>query len=120
MFGIMFSLIGDKSGILINSNPDKPVIITEFGADALPGLFGEKDEKGTENCQEEIYRKQTKVLGSIPFIQGMTPWILYDFRCPRRTSSIQQYYNRKGLLDEKKEYRKKAFYVLQGFYKKDG
>lgn len=43
MFGIMFSLIGDKSGILINSNPDKPVIITEFGADALPGLFGEKD-----------------------------------------------------------------------------
>ena len=113
----------DFSGLavmLANSNPDKPVIITEFGADALPGLFGEKDEKGTEDCQEEIYRKQTEVLGSIPFIQGMTPWILYDFRCPRRTSSIQQYYNRKGLLDEKKEYRKKAFYVLQGFYEKCG
>ena len=49
-------------------------------------------------------------------IKGMTPWILYDFRCPRRTSLIQKYYNRKGLLSEDKKYRKPAFYVLQKFY----
>ena len=104
--------------MLGNSNPDKPVIITEFGADAFPRLRGDADEKGNEDCQELIYKKQTKVLSQIPFIQGMTPWILYDFRCPRRTSSIQLYYNRKGLLDEKREYHKKAFYVLQEFYKK--
>ena len=29
-------------------------------------------------------------------------WILYDFRCPRRTSFIQNYYNRKGLLSPDK------------------
>ena len=46
----------------------------------------------------------------------MTPWILFDFRCPRRTSLIQKYYNRKGLLSEDKKYRKPAFYVLQKFY----
>ncbi len=100
-----------------NSDPDKPVIITEFGADALRGLHGSPEDKGTEECQKAVYEKQTEVLAAIPYVRGMTPWILYDFRCPRRTSVRQGYYNRKGLLDEGKEYRKPAFYVLQSFYR---
>jgi beta-glucuronidase len=100
-----------------NSDPAKPVIITEFGADALRGAHGTAEDKGTEECQEEVYRRQVAVLGSILYVRGMTPWILYDFRCPRRTSHLQRYYNRKGLLDEGKEYRKPAFYVLQAFYR---
>ncbi len=100
-----------------NSHPDKPVIITEFGADALPGLHGSIDDKGTEECQAEIYRKQTETIRGIEYVRGMSPWILYDFRCPRRTSSIQNYYNRKGLLSADKSYRKPAFAVLQEFYK---
>ncbi|MCR4595446.1 MAG: glycoside hydrolase family 2 [Lachnospiraceae bacterium] len=103
--------------LMANSDPDKPVIITEFGADALEGHHGTVEDKGTEECQKHVYEKQLDVLGKIPYIKGMTPWILYDFRCPRRTSSIQKYYNRKGLLSETREYRKPAFYVLQEFYK---
>lgn len=106
--------------LMANSDPDKPVIITEFGADALEGHHGTADDKGTEECQKHVYEKQTEVLGKIPYIKGMTPWILYDFRCPRRTSFIQNYYNRKGLLSETRKYRKPAFYVLQEFYKKWG
>ena len=102
--------------LMENSNPDKPVIITEFGADALAGHHGTITDKGTEECQEAIYEKQVEILGSMEYIRGMTPWILYDFRCPRRTSAIQKYYNRKGLLNEDKTYRKPAFYVLQKFY----
>ncbi len=41
-----------------NSRPDKPVVLTEFGADALAGHRGTADEKGTEDCQLDIYRKQ--------------------------------------------------------------
>ncbi|MBP5281362.1 MAG: glycoside hydrolase family 2 [Lachnospiraceae bacterium] len=99
-----------------NSQPDKPVIITEFGADAMTGHHGAEDEKGTEECQKRIYEMQVEVLGKVEYVKGMTPWILYDFRCPRRTSYIQKYYNRKGLLNEEKSYRKPAFYVLQEFY----
>lgn len=102
--------------MLNNSSPKKPVIITEFGADALAGLHGTADEKGTEECQKDVYEKQVKVLGSTEYVKGMTPWILFDFRCPRRTSYKQKYYNRKGLLSEDKTYRKPAFYVLQAFY----
>ncbi|MBR6172838.1 MAG: glycoside hydrolase family 2 [Eubacterium sp.] len=99
-----------------NSHPAKPVIITEFGADARPHLRGTVTDKGTEDCQAYVYRKQTEQIRKIPYIKGMTPWILYDFRCPRRTSVLQKYYNTKGLLSADKKYIKPAFYVLQKFY----
>ncbi len=102
--------------LMKNSDPDKPVIITEFGADAMRGNTGDPERKGTEEYQAKVYEKQLNVLMKIDYIKGISPWILYDFRCPRRTSSIQKYYNRKGLLDETKTYRKPAFYVLQKFY----
>lgn len=100
-----------------NSNPQKPVIVTEFGADALPHHRGSVQDKGTEDCQRYVFEKQIETLRTIDYVKGMTPWILYDFRCPRRTSIIQGYYNRKGLLSPDKKYRKPAFYVLQKFYR---
>ena len=102
--------------LMENSSPEKPVIITEFGADAMQGHHGTVDDKGTEECQAYVYERQIEVLRDIDYIRGMTPWILYDFRCPRWTSSIQKYYNRKGLLSEDKTYKKPAFFVLQRFY----
>ena len=99
-----------------NSAPKKPVIITEFGADALSGFRGTITDKGTEDYQAYVYEQQTENIRQIPYIKGMTPWILYDFRCPRRTSAIQKYYNTKGLLSADKTHRKPAFYVLQKFY----
>lgn len=102
--------------LMANSNPDKPVIITEFGADALPGHHGTITDKGTEECQVYVYERQIATLREISYIKGMTPWILYDFRCPRRTHFLQKYYNRKGLLSPDKKYKKPAFEVLQKFY----
>ncbi len=112
-----FSLLG---ALFANSRPEKPVIISEFGADALAGLHGSPEDKGTEECQAEIFRKQIETIRGIPYVKGMTPWILYDFRSPRRTSSLQNYYNRKGLLSPDKRVRKQAFAVLRDFYKETG
>ena len=106
--------------LMRNSNPDKPVVITEFGADAMPGLAEPADRKGTEGYQAAVYEKQMEVLLKIDYIRGISPWILYDFRCPRRTSSIQKYYNCKGLLDGTRTYRKPAFFVLQRYYRNLG
>ena len=100
----------------MNSHPAKPVIITEFGADAQAHLRGTVTDKGTEDCQAYVYERQTKQIREIPYIKGMTPWIMYDFRCPRRSSVLQKYYNTKGLLSADKKYIKPAFYVLQSFY----
>ncbi|HEX3043497.1 MAG TPA: glycoside hydrolase family 2 TIM barrel-domain containing protein [Bacillota bacterium] len=100
-----------------NSQPAKPVIISEFGADARAGARGTADDLGTEDCQLAIYRKQLETLGKIPYVKGISPWILYDFRCPRRLHHLQNYYNIKGLLSADKKYAKPAFYVLQEFYR---
>lgn len=100
-----------------NSKPTKPVIITEFGADALSGYRGTITDKTTEDFQEYFYQRQTELIAEIPYIKGTCPWILYDFRCPRRTHYLQNYYNRKGLLSADKKHRKLAFYVMQKFYK---
>ena len=106
------------SELFQNSRPSKPVIVSEFGADALWGHHGTIDDKGTLECQEEVYRRQTLELGKIPYVRGMTPWILYDFRCPRRTHILQGYFNRKGLVTADRQHRKPAWYVLREFYEK--
>ncbi len=106
----------DLISLVNNSNPDKPIIITEFGADALAGARGTRQDMGTEDCQKEIYTRQICTLKSIPYIKGICPWILYDFRCPRRTGKWQGEYNRKGLLSADKTYKKLAFGEMKEFY----
>jgi beta-glucuronidase len=99
-----------------NSNPDKPVIITETGAGALAGHHGPKTDMFTEEHMENVYKKQIEVIRNLNYVQGMSPWILYDFRTPRRCNRFQRGYNRKGLIAEDKQTKKLAFYVLQKFY----
>jgi len=95
---------------------DKPLVMSELGAAAVFGRHGDEDTAWTEEYQANVYRHQIAMLKRIPFLQGMTPWILVDFRCPRRfLSGIQDYYNRKGLLSDRGQ-KKQAFYVLHDFY----
>jgi beta-glucuronidase len=103
--------------ILANSNPEKPVVICEFGGDARLGHRGTIDELWTEDKQKHIYEKQVEIFAKCPYIAGITPWILYDFRCPRRFNRYQKGFNRKGLIDADRKTRKPAFYIMQNFYK---
>jgi beta-glucuronidase len=51
-------------------------------------------------------------------LRGLTPWILTDFRSPRRVlPGIQDYWNRKGLISSQGQ-KKKAFFVLQAWYRR--
>ena len=95
---------------------NKPVIISEFGGGAKYGYHGAKNQRWTEEFQENLYRENTAMLDKIEGLAGTTPWILKDFRSPRRVlPDIQDYYNRKGLYSDKGE-KKLAFYVLKQWY----
>jgi beta-glucuronidase len=92
------------------------MILSEFGADALFGDHGDAQARWTEEYQESLYQHQVAMLKRIPFLSGTSPWILKDFRSPRRTlPGIEDYFNRKGLVSDRGE-KKKAFFVLQKFY----
>jgi len=96
---------------------NKPLIISEFGGDALFGYHGDAGVRWTEEYQKNLYEHQLGMLKKIPSLRGMTPWILTDFRSPRRPlPHIQDFYNRKGLISSRGE-RKEAFYTLQNFYR---
>lgn len=95
---------------------NKPVIISEFGGGALQGLHGSKDARWTEEYQEYLFDETLKMLDKIPQLRGVTPWILADFRSPRRLlNDIQDGWNRKGIISENGE-KKKAFFILQKYY----
>ena len=97
---------------------NKPVIISEFGGGAKAGYHGEKNQRWTEEFQENLYRENTAMLDKIEGLAGTTPWILKDFRSPRRVlTGIQDYYNRKGLFSDDGQ-KKKAFFVLKEWYEK--
>jgi len=95
---------------------EKPVIVSEFGGGAKAGYHGAKNQRWTEEFQENLYIENTAMLDKIDGLAGTTPWILKDFRSPRRVlPEIQEYYNRKGLFSDNGE-KKKAFYILQKWY----
>ena len=108
----------DAEKIQWTSKYNKPVIVSEFGGDAKQGMHGEKDERWTEEFQEYLYIQNLKMIEKIPNICGISPWILVDFRSPRRVlPGIQDGYNRKGLISNDGN-KKKAFSILRAFYQK--
>ncbi len=97
---------------------NKPVFVSEFGGDAKAGFHGEKNERWTEEYQEYLYIQNLKMIEKIPHLSGISPWILVDFRSPKRLlPGIQDGYNRKGLISNDGE-KKKAFYIMQDWYLK--
>lgn len=99
-----------------NIKYNKPVIVSEFGGEALEGFHGDEDTRWSEEWQEAMYINQMKMLSTISGLRGMTPWILVDFRSPRRQHPyFQDFWNRKGVISALGK-KKKAFYVLKNFY----
>jgi len=87
--------------------PDKPMIISEFGADTV---LGRRDptaqEKYSEEYQVRLLMETWDQMLERDFISGGMPWALADFRCGKWGAKHQvPYMNLKGLLtyDRKKK-----------------
>lgn len=95
----------------------KPLLVTEFGADAAFGKRGDTGERWTEEYQANLYVHQLNMVKKIPGLAGLSPWVLMDFHSPRRPlPGIQDYFNRKGLVSNQGDH-KQAFFVLQKYYR---
>jgi beta-glucuronidase len=96
---------------------DRPLILSEFGADALAGYRNDGMKKFTEEYQAEYYRQTLAMAERFPTLRGLSPWILKDFQSPRREHPVfQNGWNRKGLMSET-GVRKQAFGVLADYYR---
>ena len=94
----------------------KPVFISEFGADAKQGFHADARTRFSEEYQADVYKRTLPMLEKISGFTGCTPWILCDFRSPRRLlPGIQDGWNLKGVIGHNGE-KKMAFDVLKNFY----
>ena len=108
--------IEDLADIGRNYDLDRPLIITETGADAPAGRRSNRQDLFSEDQMLACYQDQFRTIVEIEAIKGFCPWILYDFRTERRKNSFQRGYNLKGLIDADKETKKLAFDALKQFY----
>lgn len=100
--------------------PDKPLIISEFGGEALYGQAGSRDvvSSWSEDYQARLYEDNLRMFDNIPNLAGVSPWILFDFRSPFRFHPTnQEGWNRKGLVSDRGQ-RKKAWYIMHYYYEK--
>jgi len=93
--------------------------VVGYGEDGVVILEDpDRRERFTEEFQAELHRQTLPMLEKIPQLRGMTPWILCDFRSPRRAlPHVQDGWNRKGLIGQNGQ-PKQAFFVLKEFYAK--
>ncbi len=99
------------------SSMDKPIIVSEFGGGALQGYYADSLTRWSEDFQAYLYKENIAMFDRIEGLAGMTPWILADFMSPlRQLPDVQDGWNRKGLISEKGK-KKKAFFVLQEYYR---
>ena len=83
------------------SNDNKPIIITEYGADTMPGLHQLVPEPWSEEYQVEYMEMNSDVFDSIPAVVGEHVWNFADFKT---TSGIMRVGgNKKGAFDRDRE-----------------
>jgi len=58
----------------------KPMILTEFGADAIPGVHAQPSEMFSEEYQADMIAQYIEVLDAKPYVVGQHVWNLCDFK----------------------------------------
>jgi beta-glucuronidase len=58
----------------------KPLLLTEFGADTIPGFHAQPPEMFSEEYQAQMLAGYIEVLNSKPFVVGQHVWNLCDFK----------------------------------------
>jgi beta-glucuronidase len=96
---------------------NKPLFFSETGAEAKGGFFADSLTRFSEEYQEWYFKEQIAMMKRMPGnYVGFSPWILCDFRSPRRNNPVyQEGWNTKGLIDNHGK-KKKAFYILKAYY----
>ena len=94
----------------------KPIILSEFGADTIPGWHSQPPEMFSEEYQTEFIEKYIEVCRSKPYVIGEHVWNMCDFKTSQgitRMGSI----NYKGVFTRDRR-PKMAAHILRKLWKK--
>lgn len=92
----------------------KPIIMTEFGADAIPGMHSDPPLMFTEEYQRDMVVRQYNLLKKRPYVIGAHIWAFADFRTAQTISRIVN--NHKGVFTRDRQPKLLA-HVLKDLWK---
>jgi len=98
-------------------HPGKPLIITEFGADAVAGMHAQPAEMWSEEYQSEMIEMYIQVARDFPFVIGTHPWAFADFRTSQSVTRVGAL-NHKGVFTRDRK-PKLAAHTLRRLWKTD-
>ena len=87
----------DKEIELIHRLYPKPFILSEFGADTIPGHHAQPPEMFSEEYQAEFITKQLLLTDKKPFVVGQHIWNMCDFKTGQAVQRMAAY-NYKGVF----------------------
>ena len=96
---------------------NKPMVLSEYGADTIAGLHGAAAEMFTEEFQVEFYKTMNACLDERGFVVGEMPWNFADFgtcQGPMRAGG-----NRKGLFTRDRRPKMAAHYFRERWSRMD-
>ncbi len=92
----------------------KPIIMTEFGADTIPGYHGKPDVMWTEDYQANYIRFHLEEAAAREFVAGMQVWNFADFAAVQSIMRVGGL-NHKGIFTRVRT-PKMAAHVLREFW----
>ncbi len=99
--------------IIAKKFPDRPILITEFGAGAVYGRHGSAKVPWTEEYQARVIKANIEYFRKHPRVGGYFIWCWADFDDPTRLDNIyERGVNNKGILDASR-HPKAAYKMLE-------
>jgi beta-glucuronidase len=95
----------------------KPVVITEFGADTYPGMHAEQAEMFTEEYQTAFIKAYLDVADTKDYIAGMQVWAFADFKTGQGIIRFGGM-NYKGVFTRDRRPKAAAFFLRSRWAKK--
>jgi beta-glucuronidase len=92
----------------------RPIIMTEFGADTIPGYHGHPSVMWTEEYQADYIRMHLEVAAERAFVAGMQVWNFADFAAVQSIARVGGM-NHKGVFTRARA-PKLAAHVLREFW----
>ena len=98
--------------------PTKPILISEYGADTVPGLHSDPPFMFTEDYQRDFYLAYHPSFDNVSsivhpdngFLVGELPWNMYDFATEQSIIRVGGQ-NRKGLFTRQRQPKQAAFVI---------
>lgn len=101
----------------IHQRYGKPMMMTEFGADTVPGLHSTSDQMFTEEYQVKLLTEYIRLLRSKPYVVGEHVWNFADFKTPQNMRRVVQ--NLKGVFTRTRSPKAAAF-TLKSLWAESG